>query len=200
MKLYFSDLVDSHSWSTVKVDRWGLRQYWELELKKEWNWPNIVRPPKVRRLPDILTIEEIYAIIASLDKLRYRTCLFAIYSMGLRLSEGLSLKVSDIDGKRMLVHVRNAKGRKDRYVPLPKITLYMLRRYWATHRNPHLLFPNMNGGTRAVRTTKRTMDRGGLQGALKAALRDCNIHKKATVHTLRHYAELGITDTAMPPI
>ncbi len=81
LKLYFSDLIESHSWSTVKVDRWGLRQFWELILKKEWNWPGIVRPPKVRKLPDVLTVEEVDRVMAAFEKLRYRVCLFTIYSL-----------------------------------------------------------------------------------------------------------------------
>ena len=141
LKLYFSDLVESHSWSAVKVDRWGLRQFWELILKKEWNWPKIVKPPKVRNLPDILTVEEVDLLMAAFEKLRYRVCLFTIYSLGLRLSEGIHLKVQDIDSARNLVHVRDAKYNKDRLVPLPKRTLFLLRKYWVTRRNPDLLFP-----------------------------------------------------------
>ena len=186
LKLYFSDLVESHSWSTVKVDRWAFRHFWERVLNKEWSWPNIVKPPSVKRLPDILSVDEVHRLIGSVEKFRYRVCLFVIYSMGLRLSEGITLKVADIDSARMLVHIRNAKGRKNRYVPLPQVTLIMLRRYWVLHRNPILLFPNMLGGLTAIRNTHRCMDRGGLQGAMKAALRDANIHKKASIHTLRH--------------
>lgn len=186
LKLYFSDLVESHSWSTVKVDRWGLRQFWELILKKEWNWPGIVRPPKVRTLPDVLTVEEVDLLMAAFEKLRYRACLFTIYSLGLRLSEGINLKVQDIDSARNLVHVRNAKYNKDRLVPLPEQTLFLLRKYWATHRNPDLLFPAAHLSDGMKKRTHRPMDRKGVQIAMKIALRDCNIHKKASVHTLRH--------------
>ncbi len=119
LKQYFSDLVDSHSWSTVKVDRWAFRLFWEHVLEKEWHWPKVVKPPRSKRLPDILTIEEVDRVMGNLEKLRYRACLFAIYSMGLRLGEGVNLKVSDIDSERNLVHVRNAKGNKDRFVFIP---------------------------------------------------------------------------------
>jgi integrase/recombinase XerD len=186
LKLYFLDLVESRSWSTVKVDRWGLRQFWELILKKEWNWPGIVRPPKVNRLPDVLTIEEVDRLMAAFEKLRYRVCLFTIYSLGLRLSEGINLKVQDIDSARHRVHVRDAKYNKDRLVPLPEQTLYLLRKYWITHRNRELLFPAVNLSDGKKKRTHRPMDKGGVQTAMKIALRDCNIHKKASVHTLRH--------------
>ena len=71
---------------------------------------------------------------------------FTVYSMGLRLSDGLALKVGDIDGTRHRVHVRDSKGNRDRFVPLPEATLGVLRRFWQTHRNPELLFPNRQGG------------------------------------------------------
>lgn len=187
LKLYFSDLLDSHSWSQVKVDRWAFRHFWERILKRDWNWPNIVKPPTVKRLPDILSVEEVDHLINTTEKIRYRTCLFTIYSLGLRLSEGVSLKVGDIDSStRMQVHIRNSKGRKDRYIPLPGVTLKMLRHYWVTHHNPLLIFPNMRGGFDTIRSTQKMMARGGLQEAMKMALRDCKIQKKATIHTLRH--------------
>ena len=127
LKLYFSDLIDTHSWSTVKVDRWAFKIFWEHVLKKEWNWPKVVKPPKIKTLPDILTFDEVGRVMSTIEKPLYRTCLFAIYSMGLRLGEGVKLKVSDIDSQRKQVHIRNAKGNKDRLIPLPETALNMLR-------------------------------------------------------------------------
>jgi integrase/recombinase XerD len=186
LKLYFSDLVDTHSWSSVKIDRWAFKIFWEHVLEKEWNWPKVVKPPKVKTLPDILTIEEVGRIMSTLEKLRYRTCLFTIYSMGLRLGEGVNLKVSDIDSNRHQIHIRNAKGNKDRFIPLPETALNILRHYWASHRNPDLLFPSPYVEVKTMQRTTKIMDRGGVQAAFKLALRDCNIHKKASVRSLRH--------------
>lgn len=186
LKVYFSELVDSHSWSTVKLTRCGLQFFYKHVLNVQWKWVDIVKPPRVKRLPDILTIEEVQAVMNQFEKLRYKACLFAIYSMGLRLSEGVNLHVSSIDSKRQLVHIRYGKGRKDRFVPLPAATLSILRLYWKTHRNPVLLFPNVNGGAERIRNIKKPMDIGGVQGALKAALRDAGIHKQISVHSLRH--------------
>ena len=117
---YFSDLVASHSWSTVKIDRNGLQFFWKHVLNRDWQWLNIVKAPNVRSLPDVLTIGEIEQLIAATRKLRYRVFLLTTYSMGLRLSESLALQVGDIDGKRKMVHIRRGKGYKDRFVPLPK--------------------------------------------------------------------------------
>ena len=71
-------------------------------------------------------------------------------------------------------------------VPLPRQTLYLLRRYWVTHRNPNRMFPAVHLGLKKKSYVDRSMDKGGVQTAFKIALQDCNIHKKATVHTLRH--------------
>lgn len=186
LKLYFEDLLTSRSWSTVKVDLCGLRHFWERILKLQWQLVDIVKPPRPKTLPDILTVQEVDRIMTALDKFRYRVCLFTIYSLGLRLGEGITLKVSDIDSARMMVHIRSAKGNKDRMVPMPKQTLSLLRRYWATHRNPTLIFPAVQYGPSKKKATEQPMDRGGVQAAFKLSLADCNIHKKASVHTLRH--------------
>ncbi len=116
---YFAELVESHSWSTVKVDRNGLQFFWKHVLKRDWQWIKIVKAPKVHSLPDTLTVAEVEQLIAATRKLRYRTFVLVTYSMGLRLGESLALQVGDIDGQRKQVHIRRGKGHKDRFVPLP---------------------------------------------------------------------------------
>jgi len=186
LTLYFADLVDRYSWSTIKIERNGIQFFWKHVLHRRWDWIKIVKPPQVKKLPEVLSLEETRLLLGSVEKLRYRTCLFTIYSMGLRLGEGLTLATADLDRSRMQVHIRGGKGRKDRLVPLPQATLGLLERYWYTHRNRTLLFPNLLGAARRISTTSKTMDRGGVQGALKAALRDCGICRPITVHSLRH--------------
>jgi len=186
LKRYFAALVDSHSWSTVKLDRCGLQFFYYHTLGKQWVWVDIFRPPKIQSLPDVLTIEETWQLINTVRKLRYRVFFLTVYSMGLRLGEGLQLEVGDIDAARQRVHVRLGKGKKDRYVPLPKVTLAALRRYWTTHRHPRLLFPNQNGTSARIRKAQSFMDRGGVQLAIKAAVADCGIHRKISTHSLRH--------------
>jgi len=117
---------------------------------------------------------------------RHRVCLSTIYSCGLRLQEGIGLRVGDIDSARALVHVHLGKGAKDRYVPLPQRTLELLRAYWRTHRNREWLFPapGRAGGGESSATVP--MHCGGVQEAFRSALAQANIHKRASVHTLRH--------------
>jgi integrase/recombinase XerD len=97
---YFSDLIKSHSWSAVKLDLYGLKFFTVHVLRKPWVMPHLIKPPKVARLPDIVTVEEAQALFAATRTLSYRVFYFTLYSLGLRLSEGLALKVSDIDGAR----------------------------------------------------------------------------------------------------
>lgn len=101
--------------------------------------------------------------------------------MGLRLSETLNLEVGDIDRGRMLVHVRQSKGRKDRFVVLPRHALSILIRLWRSHRHPRLLFPGHEGAS-----AERVMDRGTTQRAFARACQACGIHKKVSIHSLRH--------------
>lgn len=194
LKGYYSWMVENYSWSSLKVDLWGLVFFYRHVLGRELEWIEIVKPPQFHSLPDIPTRAEVQRLINGVRRRRYRVFFYAIYSMGLRLGEGLGLEVGDIDAQLSRVHVRMAKGGRDRYVPLPQNTLQVLRRFWSTHRHPRLLFPNASGHPAAA---SGPMDRGGVQAALKAARIDCGIHKRLTVHSLRHaYAthllELGV--------
>jgi site-specific recombinase XerD len=197
LKDYFAALVRSHSWSTVKVDRSGIQFFYRHVLDQPWDWVKIVKPPRVRPLPDILTRAEALKVINTTRKLRYRVFFLTTYSMGLRLGEGLRLEIGDIDGSHKQVHIRNGKGGKDRLVPLPEVTLLALRQFWKCHRNPRLLFPSWTGDMRQVNNAQRPMDRGGVQSAIKAAVADSGISRKITMHSLRHsfathMLELGV--------
>ena len=186
MEEYFSQLVDTHSWSTVKIDRNGLQFFWKHVLKQDWEWVNIIKVPKVQSLPDILTVSEVEQLIGATRKLRYRVFLLTTYSMGLRLGETLSLQVGDIDGQRKQVHIRRGKGHKDRFVPLPDLTYHALRTLWRKHRNPSWLFPNATGSLECIRKATTHMARGGVQSAMKAVVAQCGIKKKISIHSLRH--------------
>lgn len=179
LEVYFGDLIETHSWSTVKIDRLGLQHFWKFVLKRKWKWVDIVKPPQVKTIPDILTPAEIERLIGSTRKLRYRVFLLTTYSMGLRLSETLNLQVGDIDAARKLVHIRRGKGHKDRLVPLPDLALTGLRELWKRHRNPLLIFPNANGSPETIRNAKTPMDQGGVQKAMKIVVEECGIKKKS---------------------
>jgi integrase/recombinase XerD len=176
---YFSDLLESHSWSAVKLDLYGLKFYYTHVLHKPWVVLDLIKPPKVQRLPDIVTIGEAQQLFMATRILSYRVFYFTVYSLGLRLGEGLRLQVGDIDTKRRRVHIRNAKGNKDRFVPLPDVTLDRLRRFWQVHRNPVLLFPNRHGGLKGASRAATPLDRGGVQATLRKVAVSCGLKKRS---------------------
>ena len=174
---YFTDLMASHSWSGVKLDLYGLKFFTEHVLHKPWTNPRFIRPPKVSRLPDIVSVAEAQALFGATRVLSYRVFFFTLYSLGLRLGEGLALTVADIDAARMRVHVRDAKGNRDRLVPLPQQTLRVLRDYWRVHQHARLLFPNRGGGLHGARAATSALDRGGVQRALHRVAAGCGLKK-----------------------
>jgi len=191
LEIYFAELVESHSWATVRVDRNGLQFFWAHVLKMDWDWVKIIKPPQVRTLPDVLTIGEVEQLIAAARKLRYRVFVLATYSMGLRLSETLSLQVGDVDAARGRVHIRRGKGHKDRFVPLPDLTRQALRALWVKHRHPRLLFPNAVGSPARIRRATTHMNLGGTQKAVKVLLSECGVKKRSPFIPCA---------TALPPI
>ena len=178
LEVYFAALVDSHSWSTVIVDRNGLQFFWKQVLKQDWQWLEIIKAPKIQSLPDILTPREVERLIGAARKLRYRVFFLTTYSMGLRLGETLALEVGDIDTETRRVHIRRGKGHKDRFVPLPDLTCNALRALWVRHRHPRLLFPNCVGSPECIRQAITHMSRGGTQKAMKVLLAECGIKKR----------------------
>jgi len=159
---------------------------YENTLQREWPTLALVRPAKEKKLPVILSQEEVRRILGHIYQLRYRVCLSTIYACGLRISEGIALQVTDIDSDRMLVHVHKGKGAKDRYVPLPQHILEQLRHCWSSHRNPVWLFPSGVHRRSLMAVSETHVCRKSVSRAFEAALAASGIRKKATVHTLRH--------------
>ena len=170
--------------SACTVALCGIKFFYEHTLQRQWATFDLVRPPKSRKLPVVLTQTEVRQVLDCVRRLPYRVCLTTLYSCGLRLGEVLRLEVGDVDGERELLHIRQAKGARDRYVPLPQTTLTLLRQQWVRHRHATLLFPSRFRCLPAQAT--RPVGPTSVQKAFKAALADSGVTKKATVHTLRH--------------
>ena len=174
---YFHELLDSHSWSAVKLDLYGLKFFYTNVLGKTWTDLPLVRPPKTKRIPDILTIEQLGQLFAATNVLSYKVFFFTTYSMGLRLGEGINLRVGDIDSAAMRVHIRDAKGNKDRLVPLPINTLRILKDFWKVHRHPRFIFPSRKRGVKNAHLVTMPLDRGGIQTAMKTVVTQLGIKK-----------------------
>ena len=183
---YFHQLKEKSSWSTVKLDLYGLKFFYLHVLRRNWVDIPIIKSPKVKRIPDIVTIEEAYQIFTTTRKLSYRVLFFTLYSMGLRLGEGLRLQTGDIDAGRQRVHIRDAKGNKDRLVPLPTNTLNVLRRFWKVHKHPVFLFPNRKRGLKNAHLVDSHLDRSGVQTAMKKVVKELKFKKNVSCHSLRH--------------
>lgn len=169
--------------SACTVALCGIKFFFEHTLQRQWHTFDLVRPPQEKKLPVVLSQDEVHQILCQVRLLPYRACLSTIYACGLRLGEGVRLQVADIDSQRHVLHIRQSKGYKDRYVPLPDASLTLLRQQWLSHRHAVWLFParqnTQSGGD-------KPMDASGVQRAFKAALQASGVAKAATVHTLRH--------------
>ncbi len=180
IRRYFLHLINERkvAKSTVTIHLSGIKFFFQTTLQKPWPVFELIRPKPRKKLPVVLSPQEVRTILSLLRDARVRMALTTIYCCGLRISEGAYLQVANIDSDRMLVWVRDAKGGKDRSAPLPQRTLDLLRAYWRTYRPHPWLFPARDG--------HKPIGLSTLQKAFKAALGDSGIAKNASVHTLRH--------------
>ncbi len=149
---------------------------------------DVARQKRTKKLPVVLSRDEVWRILGAVRIDTYRVCLTTIYACGLRLMEGIRLQVPDIDSDRTLLHL-HGKGGTDRYVPLPDATLALLRTHWRTHRDPLWLFPARHaavGRPAAAVRCATPITRSTLQCAFARAVKQSGVHKRAHVHTLRH--------------
>lgn len=173
--------------ATATIALCGIRFFFTHTLQREWTTLRFVRPRREKTLPVVLSRDEVRRVLAAIRIPVYRACLTTIYACGLRLLEGACLQVPQIDGGRMVLHIRG-KGNQDRYVPLPTPLLAMPRTYWRTHRSPTWLFPapTRHGLAHSLAHDGGPVTRSSLQSAFRRGLRKSGIAKPAHVHTLRH--------------
>lgn len=135
------------------------------------------RPKNAKRLPNVLSKEEALQLIDSTTNLKHKTLLALIYSAGLRISEAINMKITDIDSQRMLIHVKNAKGKKDRYTLLSTKVLVLLQEYYSIYKPKSFLFEGQYGEQYSSRSA---------QSVLQQSAKKAGITKKISLHTLRH--------------
>jgi integrase/recombinase XerD len=165
----------------------AFKLFWEKTLKRVWPQElELVRANPQFKLPVILSAAQVRRVLSAVPALDHRVALITIYSCGLRLGEALRLQVPDIDSQRMFLHIRAGKGNRDRYVPLPKHTLALLREQWKSHRHPSWLFPAKGHSGQGASTATEPMCRTTLQRAFRLALQASGVKKAAHIHTLRH--------------
>lgn len=155
----------------------AIKFYFEQVLNRKTEYYDLPRPKKAFKLPEILAEEEVSAIIGKIENIKHKVIIMAAYSAGLRVSELSGLKIRDIDSKRMIIHIKAAKGKKDRIVPLSKKLLENLREYYKTYKPKDFLFEGIKGDAYSTRS---------IQEILKTYKLRTGITKKGSIHSLRH--------------
>ena len=183
--------------SPMKAAKYALRSFY-LDCVKVQGWTVFkeLRIAEPQVLPQVLARTEVRALLAAVTEPRFRTCLRLMYHCGLRVGEAVAIQVRDIQGKETppRLHVRNAKGGKDRYVPIAPAMVQELRRWWCLHRHPKFLFPSPGRGwadrtltlSQAMGRAQTFMSVNSVQMAYRLARAASGVNAASTTHTLRH--------------
>lgn len=177
------------SWSLFNQVVCALRFLYRHTLKRDLVIAEIPFPKQPRKLPTLLSMTEVAQLLESIQDYRYRMMLTTIYAAGLRLSEGLHLKVVDIDSKRMIIRVEQGKGMKDREVMLSPKLLELLREYFRVMRPRGIyLFPSSKDPNKPV-------SESGIQRAFTIAVNRLGWRKQISIRTLRHCFATHLLET-----
>lgn len=187
-------LKDEHHYSpsSMRTAVSAMRAFYGLHLGRDWKLFDLVRSPSAQKLPTVLTRAEVVRLFAVVRVPRFRTLFRLIYACGLRIGEAVTLEVADLREPGR-VHMREAKGNKERYVPLPEAMRAELRAFWRTHRHPRWIFPGVGRGWREeperlaqLGAAVEPMGVGSVQHCLRLARAEAKLPKGTVVHTLRH--------------
>jgi integrase/recombinase XerD len=164
--------------STLKQYYSGLRFLYKTTLQREWVVDKIPYPKQTTKLPVILDKKEVQSLLSATENIKHKAILMLTYSAGLRVSETAHLAVSDIDSTRMLIHVRQGKGGRDRYSVLSRVALESLRQYWKEYRPASWLFPGQEAD--------KPISHSSIQMMFTSAKKKAGITKPVSIHSLRH--------------
>jgi integrase/recombinase XerD len=175
--LYHLITVKNASRSTANLAYSALKFFFEYGLQRDLMMKHIPRSKKEKRLPVVLSQDEIQRIFSVISNLKHKAILMTVYSAGLRVSEAANLKITDIDSSNMQIRVNQGKGKVDRYTLLSKTNLEILRQYWRVYRPDCWLFPNYLGHPITTRSIERFFSHAKQKAGIK---------KLASIHSLRH--------------
>lgn len=177
---YMNHLVNKkdYSQSSVTGAYSGIKLFWEQILDRPWNGRRLPRPKRSKTLPEVLSVEEVKCLIERTRNLKHKAIFQLLYSAGLRIGELVRLEPGDIDSRRMVVRVRQGKGKKDRYTVLTQPMLQDLRTYWKSYRPEKYLFEGM---VRGRHISQRTV-----QKVFQNSKKRAEIKRGVSVHVLRH--------------
>ena len=177
--LYYLEFLVKKGYSKSSQNQYinSIKFYYEKFLEREKQYYFIDRPIKDKKLPIVLSKEEVQSLFNQVYNLKHKTILVLIYSCGLRISELINLKINDIDTQRMLIQIRNSKGNKDRQVQLAEQIHQLIKRYNNEYNPKQFLFNGLNSFKYSTASIQKIIKRA----AIKA-----DIRKNVTPHTLRH--------------
>ena len=185
----YQDLLTSQRVSWLPQAVAAMQFFYNKTLERDWEFTHD-HQPRTKRSPVVLTPEEIARLLSAAEPLKAKIIFTTMYACGLRVSGALKLRVGDLDSGRMVIHIRQAKGRKDRYVPLGTTLLEQLRDYWRAERPSSFLFP----GSQANKPWNVTSVRQEFQLARRIA----GIETPCTTHALRHSYASHCLQAGMP--
>lgn len=171
--IHYKDISSSQQNQRISA----IKFYYEQVLGRKKQYYQLSRPRKEKKLPKVLTVEEVELLFKHCKNLKHKCILMTLYSGGLRRSEVINLKISDIDSKRMLIKIVNSKGGKDRYTLLSQKLVKLLRDYYKFYKPKEWLFEGQGGGQYSATSIEKIFSK---------ALKQAGINKHATPHTLRH--------------
>ncbi len=201
LRQYWVSCQSDTGWSaaSLRISQAGIKHFFTKTLVRDWTIFKDLKWKRDLTLPTILSCQEVNRILKELSTLQSYTFYLTLYSLGLRLRECCSLQVKDILTERGMVHVHLGKGSMDRLIPLPKMTLETLRKYYATHFNPKWLFPKLDrDGGKNARFTKQHISDSGIQGILRRTLKRLDFKRNVSPHTFRHAYATHLLEANVP--
>lgn len=188
VRRYFLHLKNERHFAagSLTVTLSAFKFFFRVTCPRDWMTLEQLKVKGPKTLPEVITRDQVKAILEACTTLRMKTFFRTLYSLGVRLDEGLHLRVGHIDAARGMVNIHLGKGAKDRYVPISSAMVQTLREFWKTHRHPTLLFPAEGRHKRVDHSSTEVMAPTTPQDAMKKITRQINFGKKVSCHTLRH--------------
>jgi integrase/recombinase XerD len=171
----FQFYLDNYKFTSVSQQNQvinSIRFLYKFGLNKKYDKVSFKRPKSEKKLPQVIDSKYIKSQLCKIDNIKHKAILTLTYSVGLRVSEIANLKIEDIDSKRMIIHIKNAKGRKDRIVPLSQTVLELLREYWKEYKPKIYLFNGQNSDQYSIQSCQKIYKK--------------YIDESSSIHTLRH--------------
>lgn len=197
---YLLYIVDErhYSPSSLRIANAALKFFYKVTLKRDVKLLDTVKAESRDKLPDIFSVEDAWRIIHTTRSTHHKACFAVLYTCGLRIHEALNLTINDIDTPRMQIRIRAGKGGKDRAVPMSSWTLQTLRKQWATHRNPSLIFPAIGTTQNLASIAKKPMCANAPRNTLRAVVEELNVKiPQVRLHAFRHSYATHLLDAGV---